>query len=41
MHGASYHGDGAGALVALADHYDAELSAALMRRAAYTNPHNN
>ncbi len=34
MHGASYHGDGARALHALADHYDAELDAALMQRAA-------
>jgi flavorubredoxin len=34
MHGASYHGDGGRALHALADHYEAELSAAMLRRAA-------
>jgi flavorubredoxin len=34
MHGASYHGDGRRALDALADHYDAELRAAMMQRAA-------
>ena len=34
MHGASYHGNGGRALHALADHYDAELSAAMLARAA-------
>ena len=34
MHGASYHGDGGRALRALADHYEAELDAAMLRRAA-------
>jgi flavorubredoxin len=34
MHGASYHGDGARALHALADHYDSELRAAVLQRAA-------
>ena len=34
MHGASYHGDGARALHALADHYDAELRTAVLQRAA-------
>jgi hypothetical protein len=34
MHGASYHGDGERALHALADHYDAELRAAVLQRAA-------
>jgi flavorubredoxin len=34
MHGASYHGDGARALRALADHYEAELDAAMLQRAA-------
>ncbi len=34
MHGASYNGDGGRALNALADHYEAELNAAMMRRAA-------
>jgi flavorubredoxin len=34
MHGASYHGDGGRALHALADHYDAELRAAMLARAA-------
>jgi flavorubredoxin len=33
MHGASYHGDGARALIALADHYQAELERAVMQRA--------
>jgi flavorubredoxin len=34
MHGASYHGNAGHALHALADHYDAELSAAMLARAA-------
>jgi flavorubredoxin len=34
MHGASYNGNGGHALSALADHYEAELSAAMIRRAA-------
>ena len=34
MHGASYHGNAGRALHALADHYDAELSAAMLARAA-------
>jgi flavorubredoxin len=34
MHGATYHGNGGRALHALADHYDAELSAAMLARAA-------
>ena len=34
MHGSSFHGDGARALHALADHYDAELRAAMLARAA-------
>ena len=34
MHGASYCGDGGRALHALADHYDAALDAAMLRRAA-------
>jgi flavorubredoxin len=34
MHGASYHGDGRRALDALADHYQAELNAAMMQQAA-------
>ena len=34
MHGASYHGNGSQALQALANHYDAELEAAMMQRRA-------
>ena len=34
MDGASYHGNAGHALHALADHYDAELSAAMLARAA-------
>src|SRR6185295_1603218 len=34
MHGASYHGNAGRALHALADHYDAELRAAMLARAA-------
>jgi flavorubredoxin len=34
MHGASFNGDGARALNALADHYAAELDGAMLRRAA-------
>jgi flavorubredoxin len=34
MHGASFNGNGAHALNALADHYEAELDAAMLRRAA-------
>jgi flavorubredoxin len=34
MHGASFNGDGARALNALADHYAAELEGAMLRRAA-------
>jgi hypothetical protein len=34
MHGASYHGNAGRALHALADHYDAELNAAMLARAA-------
>jgi hypothetical protein len=34
MHGASYHGNGGQALHALANHYDAELDAALIQRRA-------
>jgi hypothetical protein len=34
MHGASYHGNAGRALHAMADHYDAELSAAMLARAA-------
>jgi flavorubredoxin len=34
MHGTAYHGDASRALHALADHYDAELNAAMLQRAA-------